>query len=272
MLRQSYKKEMKSVKTNAENEHYKKGFERTDKAIFATREYIENNENISEYDIAKKLEKNFYEFGARSLSFKSIVAKDGNSALAHYSQNSKSEILKDGSSVLIDCGAYYEGGYATDCTRVFVVGTPSALQKEVYTVVLKGFLAASSKKITPNTSGYSLDRTARKVLEKHAPKGFEFSHALGHGIGISVHEAPPNLGISPLAKVPIKSNMCFTIEPGLYKKGFGGVRLENTFYMEEINGVRCVKSFSNMCFEKKLINFDLLSAREKKLLKNFEVR
>lgn len=265
-------KEMKSIKTKAEIEHYKKCFERTDKAILATRDFIYNNENISEFDIAKILEENFYKFGAKSLSFKSIVAKDKNSALAHYSTNSKDEILTDGSLVLIDCGAYYEGGYATDCTRVFVKGTPSQMQKKVYTTVLKGFLAAFNKKINTKTSGFSLDKTARKILIEEAPKGFEFSHSLGHGIGISVHESPPSLAFSPLAKTPLKPNMCFTIEPGLYKKSFGGVRLENSCYLAEEGDKLIIKSFSNMCFEEKLIDFDLLSAREKKWLKSFEVK
>jgi Xaa-Pro aminopeptidase len=272
VVHKDFIKDMKSIKNESEIEHYKKCFERTDKAIYAVREFIEQEDNLSENDIAKKLEESFYEFGAKSLSFKSIVAKDKNSALAHYSLNSKDEILRDGSLVLIDCGAYYEGGYATDCTRVFVKGTPSKLQKEVYTIVLKGFLAASNKKINPKTSGFSLDKAARKILEEQAPKGFAFSHALGHGIGINVHENPPTLGLSPLAKVPIKPNMCFTIEPGLYKNGFGGVRLENTFYMEEKNGELKVNSFANMCFEKKLIEFDLLSALEKKWLKALELR
>lgn len=268
-------KEMKSIKTKEEISHFKKCFERADKALLATREFIEKNDNLSEYDITKNLEENFYKFGAKSLSFKSIVAKDANSALAHYSKNSPDEILKEGSLVLIDCGAYYEGGYSTDSTRVFVKGTPSKMQKKIYTTVLKGFLAAFNKKITPNTSGFTLDKTARKILTELAPKGFAFSHSLGHGLGISVHENPPSLACSPLAKTPIKPNMCFTIEPGLYKKGFGGVRLENSCYLEENETTpekKMIKSFSNMCFEEKLIDFTILTAREKKWLKAFEVK
>lgn len=273
-LKENYIKEMKSVKTEKEIAHYKKCFERTDKALMATRDFIEqnNSHSLSEYDIAKNLEENFYKFGAKSLSFKSIVAKDKNSALAHYSKNSESEILQDGSLILIDCGAYYEGGYATDITRVFVKGTPSELQRKVYTTVLKGFLAAFNKKITPKTTGFSLDKTARKILEKNSPSGFEFSHSLGHGIGISVHEAPPCLAYSPIAKTPLKPNMCFTIEPGLYNKKHFGVRLENSCYLMNVNGELIIKSFSNMCFERKLIDFDMLSAKEKKQLKNFGVK
>lgn len=269
-------REMKSVKTEAEIEHYKKCFERTDKAIMATREFINQNSDISECDIAKNLEENFYKYGAKSLSFKSIVAKDKNSALAHYSKSCQTEVLAEGSLVLIDCGAYYEGGYATDCTRVFVKGKPSKLQKEIYTVVLKGFLKAFNKKITPRTSGFALDKAARKVLESYKPDGFEFSHSLGHGIGISVHESPPSLAFSPMAKTSLQPNMCFTIEPGLYKKSFGGVRLENSCYLakeKDADGEKLIiKSFSDMCFEEKMIEFKILTRTEKKQLKNFKVR
>lgn len=271
-LEENYIKEIKAVKTTEEIEHYKKCFEKTDKTLMTTREFIEQGKNLSEYDIAENLEKNFYKFGAKSLSFKPIVAVDKNSALAHYSKNSKTEILEEGSLVLIDCGAYYEGGYATDITRVFIKGNPSKLHKKVYTVVLKGFLAAYNKKITPATSGFLLDKTARKVLNENKPPGFEFSHSLGHGIGISVHESPPSLTFSPMAKTPIKPNMCFTIEPGLYKKNSFGVRLENSCYLATEQDKLIIKSFSNMCFEEKLIDFEILSPKEKKQLENFDVK
>lgn len=271
-LKQNYIKEMKSIKTRQEIAHYKKCFERTDKALMATRDFIEKNDNLSEFDITKNLEENFYKFGAKSLSFKSIVAKDKNAALAHYSKNSKEEILKEGSLILIDCGAYYEGGYATDITRVFVKGKPSNLQKKVYTTVLKGFLKAFNKKITGNTTGLALDKAARKILNENKPEGFEFSHSLGHGIGISVHESPPFLAFSPVAKKPLKPNMCFTIEPGLYKTGEFGVRLENSCYLKKEKEKFLIKSFSDMCFEEKLIDFDFLTPTEKKQLKNFKVK
>lgn len=271
-LKVNYIKQLKAVKTNAEIKHYKDCFKRTDKALMATRKFIENNEGLSEFDIAQKLEENFYKFGAKSLSFKSIVAKDKNAALAHYSQNSKTEILKEGSLILIDCGAYYEGGYATDITRVFVKGKPSQLQKEVYTTVLKGVLKAFRKKITSATTGFSLDKAARTVLNKNKPEGFEFSHSLGHGIGISVHESPPSLAFSPLAKTQLKPNMCFTIEPGLYNPKKFGVRLENSCYLAREQGGFLIKSLTNMPFEKKLIDFSMLTPTEKKQIKSFGVQ
>lgn len=255
---------MKSVKTDDEINHYLEAFKRTDMAVRAIRDYIENNDNISEYDIAEQLEKEFKRFGAKSLSFKSIVAKDKNSALAHYSKCSKNEILKDGSLVLIDCGAYYEQGLATDITRVFVKGTPSELQKRVYTTVLKMFLNAYNSDLKV---GYDIDNLARKIYSENEIEGFVFNHGLGHGIGVSVHEYPPNLSKNEMAKVEIKNNMCFTIEPGLYNENYFGVRLENSCYMKDGK----IKSFVHMNYEKKLIDFSMLTEQEKEWLKEFEV-
>ena len=259
--------EMKSRKTDAEIEHYKECFNRTDKAVRAIRDYIENSDNISEYDIDVKLEEYFKKYGARSLSFKSIVAKDKNSALAHYSKASNDEIIKDGSLILIDCGAYYDGGLATDITRVFVKGKPSYLQMRVYTTVLKAFLNAFNTKISANTSGFDIDAGVRILFDKNPIEGFVFNHGLGHGIGVSVHEYPPNLSCNELAKVKLKENMCFTIEPGLYNKDYFGVRLENSCYLK--NGK--IQSFVHMGYEKKLIDYELLSEQEKEWLKDFEV-
>jgi len=113
-------KHIKSVKNETEIEHLKHCFEMTDKALFDTRQFIYENDNISEYDIDVELEKNFKKYGAKLLSFQSIIARNKNAALAHYMKSSKDEIIKDGDLVLIDCGAYYDGGLATDITRVFV--------------------------------------------------------------------------------------------------------------------------------------------------------
>ena len=98
-------------------------------------------------------------------------------------------------------------------------------------------------------------------------EGFVFNHGLGHGIGINVHEAPPNLSVNEIAKTSIKNNMCFTIEPGLYNADFFGIRLENSCYLE--NGK--ITSFTNMCYEAKLIDYELLSEQEKVWLNDFEV-
>lgn len=256
-------KKIMSIKSSDELDAYKYAFKRTDLALKATREYILSNDNLSEYDISKRLREEFINYGAKSLSFNSIVAIDKNSALAHYSKNSKDEILKDGSLVLIDCGAYYESGLATDITRVFVKGSPSEMQKRVYTMVLKAFFNSyNSNKET----GFEIDTLAHSILD-NAIDGFTFGHGLGHGIGINVHEAPPNLSQNEIAKAKIENGMTFTIEPGLYNPNSFGVRLENSCY--KYNGKIC--SFTSMGYEKKLIDFDMLDEQEKIWLKEFEL-
>ena len=256
---------MKSVKTDIEIEHLKSAFARADKAVLAVREFIEKNDNLSEADISAKLEDEFLSHGAKSLSFKSIVAKDKNSALAHYAKASKEEVLQDGSLILIDCGAYYEQGLATDCTRVFVKGTPTELQKKVYTTVLKCFLNCFA---TENiTTGGEIDAFARAFFMQNSLDGFVFNHGLGHGIGISVHENPPALNKSEAGKVKLKNNMCFTIEPGLYNKAYFGIRLENSCFLKDNE----IVSFSKLPFENKLINYSMLDEKEKVLLDKFGV-
>ncbi len=256
-------KYMKSIKTEKEIEAYKDAFKRTDLAVKAIREYIETHDNLSEYDIAQQLREEFIKSGAKGLSFNSIVAINKHSALAHYSKNDKDTLLNDGDLVLIDCGAYYESGLATDITRVFVKGCPNSTQKRVYTKVLKAFLNCYHSDLK---TGYEIDTLAHTILDGDV-EDFVFTHGLGHGIGINVHEAPPALNQTDIAKTEIKNNMTFTIEPGLYNPKYFGVRLENSCYQKE--GKIC--SFVKMGYEGKLIDYNLLNEQEKKWLKEFEI-
>ena len=120
--------------------------------------------------------------------------------------------------------------------------------------------------ISGSLSPYELDKIARDYLDDVAPCGFDFSHSLGHGIGQNVHQAPPTL--SPMAdkKFKLKPNMTFTIEPGLYKEGEFGIRLENSCYLDK-NGK--IQSFSKFPYEKNLIDFDMLDKKELETLKEW---
>lgn len=258
---------MKSIKTEEELEAYKKAFEATDKTMLAIRDFIENNDNLSEYDIATRLREEFINYGAKSLSFNSIVAINQNSALAHYAKKAKDVILTEGSLVLIDCGAYYESGLATDITRVFVKGAPNELQKTVYTNVLKAFLNSFNySNGGKDFTGFEIDTQAHAILDDKID-GFTFGHGLGHGIGINVHEVPPNLSQNEIAKAPILDGMTFTIEPGMYNPKHFGVRLENSCYKKDGK----IHSFVKMGYEGKLINYDLLTEQEKTWLKDFKI-
>ena len=199
-------KMMKSVKTEEEINAYKNAFLKTDKAVMAIRDYIENTGNLSEYDISTRLREEFIKYGAKALSFNSIVAINEHSALAHYAKNDKNTVLRDGDLVLIDCGAYYESGLATDITRVFVKGCPNSTQKRIYTKVLKAFLNCFNSGFK---TGYEVDSLAHTILDADI-EDFEFIHGLGHGIGINVHEAPPALNKTEIAHTEILDNMTFT--------------------------------------------------------------
>ncbi|MBQ7764747.1 M24 family metallopeptidase [bacterium] len=256
-------KALKSIKSEEEIEAYKQAFDATDKALMAVRDYIESEDNISEADIECRLRYEFKKQGAKNLSFKPIIAINENSALAHYSKNSKDVKLQDGDLVLIDCGAYFESGLATDITRVFAKGEPLNLHKKVYTMVLKAFLNCFNSNLSV---GYDIDKIAHQILDESV-EGFNFSHGLGHGIGINVHEAPPALNQSEVAKTKIKDGMCFTIEPGLYNSEFFGVRLENSCYMKDGK----IHSFVKMGYEDKLIKYEMLTEQEKEWLKEFKI-
>ena len=115
-------------------------------------------------------------------------------------------------------------------------------------------------------AGFEIDALAHSLLDNKID-GFTFSHGLGHGIGINVHEAPPALNTSEIAHTEILDNMTFTIEPGLYNPKYFGIRLENSCYKESGK----IHSFVKMGYESKLINYALLSEQEKEWLKEFEI-
>ena len=260
---------LRSKKYNAEINYMESCFERTDMVLkdvfneFEKRDFTE----IELYDFVNK---KFRDFKAETNSFKTIVAGGKNSSIVHYS-HPKNKKLREGELVLLDCGGFYEGGYATDITRTFLKGAPSKEQRVVYTLVLKAFLRAYNADLTKYQTCLEIDKVARDFLAKEAPKGFVFGHGLGHSVGRCVHDGLPTVSPSPLAKMKIKRNMVFTIEPGLYKPNWGGVRLENTVHVTKENGKLRLKSFSKAPFQKKLIDFSMLSDIEKRYLKEWEL-
>ena len=257
----------KSVKNLNEIEHYKAAFNASDRALKVIEDMVNSDLILSEFDYSSALVESLYSHGACSLSFKPIVACGDNSAIIHYSSPSKNKLVKNGDILLVDFGAYYEGGYATDTTRTFIKGKPSKEQKRLYTTVLKAFLNAYHRSCKQY---YDIDIHARKIIEKNLGKEFPFAHSTGHGVGINVHEVPPRVSNTPLSKVKLIENTVFSIEPGAYKEGFGGVRLENTVYAAKINGKIRPVSLSKYKFEEKLIDKSLLNSLELKWLKEWQ--
>ena len=265
-----YIKEMKAIKNDAEIRHFKENFKRTDNVVNKAARLVQTENNLSEKAFSDAVFEEYKKQGAKQLSFSTILAAGTNSSIIHYSNPSEKVKIKDGDFVLLDCGGHFEGGYSTDITRTFVKGVPSEMQKKVYTTVLKMFLNVYHYKVTNKTTGFTLDAVARKIHKQSGLDDFSFNHGLGHGVGINVHENPPTISCSVSGKRVLKENMVFTIEPGLYKPGFGGVRLENTVYLAKIDGELKIQSFSHVPFQENAIEYSILNKQEIQWLKEWQ--
>lgn len=179
---------------------------------------------ITEREISWDLEKTMRELGADGISFNTIVASGPNGAKAHHKPTDRR--LEIGDGVVIDMGALYQG-YCSDITRTFVIGKASAEFRKIFDIVLSAQETAEVTAIA-GMSGTDVDGLARQVIES-AGYGNEFGHSLGHGIGIAVHELP---GVGPNSTNTIENGMVFSVEPGIYIEGWGGVRIEDLVLME----------------------------------------
>lgn len=266
---------MKSVKNRQELEHIQECFLKTDIVVNRAKSWLnqslEHGEKISEKDFSDKVKSLFFEEGAFGLSFEPIVASGKNSAFIHYTKANPEKLIKSGELLLLDCGGYFKGGYATDITRTFLANGLKAVadkkQKEIYTGVLRAFLHGINYKQEETTTGFDIDKKVREVIEQNKPQGFNFSHGTGHGVGLSVHESPPRISPSEFSKTKLLPGMVFTIEPGLYCEDFGGVRIENTV---KITADFQIKSLTKANFDDNLIDKSLLSEQEKIWLEKYQ--
>ncbi len=254
---------LKTVKNENEINHLKECFKKSDEALKIIYEMINSDKIYSEYDYYEALVKSMKDNGAKSLSFKPIVASGTNSSIVHYTSSSKEKLVQDGDFLLVDFGGYYEGGYATDTTRTFIKGEPSEEQKKAYTAVVKAFFNAYYNKYKKKSSYYNIDKIARDTINKTLSEEYKFSHSTGHGVGISVHENPPRVSSSDAGKTKIIENTVFSIEPGVYKEGWGGIRLENTVYAAYEEDKIIMNSFSHFPFEIKLVDLSIMNDYEK---------
>jgi Xaa-Pro aminopeptidase len=179
---------------------------------------------MTEKEVAWEIEKFMREHDSQPVPFELIVAAGPNSALPHAKPSLHQ--IKAGEPVVIDIGARV-GGYASDLTRTICLGKPDDTFKKVYDTVLGAQLAALAL-IKEGMTGEMADNLARTVI-KEAGYAEAFGHALGHGVGLAPHE-PPRLG--PNSTEVLTSGMVFTVEPGIYIPGWGGVRIEDLVMIE----------------------------------------
>jgi len=221
-----------------------------------------------EIQAAQVLEKLRHETGVlRDLSFETISGAGSNGALCHY-RVSKATVnkLSRGDLYLVDSGGQYDDG-TTDITRTVPIGEPSPDMKRMNTLVLKGHIALSVVRFPKGTTGSNLDALARMALWA---QGFDYDHGTGHGVGVflGVHEGPQRISKAPNT-IALQPGMIVSNEPGFYKDGKYGIRIENLQYVTEATdiagGERPMHGFKYVTLapiHKGLINKDMLNDDE----------
>ena len=181
--------------------------------------------DLSEIEVVKKLESLRQETGElRNISFDTICGSGPNGAIVHYRVNEDSNRrIKTGDVLLVDSGAQYLDG-TTDITRTIAIGAVSDESRRAFTLVLKGMIALSRQRFPKGISGRDLDVLARAALWQD---GRDYGHGTGHGVGVylSVHEGPQR--ISRMSDEPLQTGMILSNEPGFYREGAFGIRIEN---------------------------------------------
>ncbi len=212
---------LRAVKTPEEIEAIRRAIRVAEEAFDASVPRVEPGKT-TEAELAWRLEKEMRERGAEKLAFETIVAAGPNGAMAHAVPGDT--VISPGVPVVIDMGAQVDG-YCSDFTRTLCWGKPRDPERfwEVYRTVLQAQENAIEK-LRPGMTGREVDALARDVISA-AGYGDEFGHSLGHGVGLEVHELP-RLS-SSAGEMVMKPGMVVTVEPGIYLKGWGGVRIED---------------------------------------------
>jgi len=266
-------RDVKARKNPAELKHMLQALRKADKVIWATQRWfsrkIDEGEAVTEADLSQEMARRFKRSGGKGLSFEVIAAAGANGAIIHHSHPDPSMPILPGTMVLLDTGTFYDGGYATDLTRTFIAGRreveATERQKLLFTTVLKGAIAAMAARIPVGTKGVQLDAICRAPIWS---AGFQYIHGTGHGVGINVHEMPPR--VSPIGNQPLEPGQVFSIEPGIYIEGEGGVRIENLCTVvedSEREGFLRVVPLTFSPLDKRLIDNKLLNRGERDFLK-----
>lgn len=214
---------MRMVKSEDEIKRIRKSVRMNEKVFRDVYSALTGRE--TEIEVALKISTQMRLRGAERESFDTIVATSENSSLPHAVPSGKA--LVKNSPLLIDMGLVLNG-YCSDMTRSFCLGKPSKKYKKIHRIVRRAQLAAMAK-VRAGVSAKKVDRAARQVIA-NAGYGDYFGHALGHGVGMAVHEAPR---VSTRSTLKLRAGMIITIEPGIYLPGWGGIRLEDMVVVRE---------------------------------------
>ena len=261
---------LKSIKNKTEIANIKKAHVVDGIALTKFLIWLKNNYNkkkiteISAQEKLLKFRKKNKQF--KFLSFPTISGTGPNSSIIHYKASDKSNrILKKGDLYLVDSGGQYNFG-TTDVTRTLSLENKEKKIKEIFTRILKGHIAVSNYKLKQNSSGSKIDSAARKFLKKIK---LDYPHSTGHGVGyfLNVHEGPQAL--SKLNKIKLKEGMVLSNEPGYYKNGKFGIRIENLITIKKSKDKLKFEDLTLAPIDKNLINKKLLNKEEIKWLNNY---
>jgi Xaa-Pro aminopeptidase len=261
---------MKSVKNPVEIEGAREAQRRDGAAVARFLAWFEEEApkgNLTEIEAVEALETfRRYTGALKDISFPTISGSGPNGAIVHYRvTRATNRKISPGELFLIDSGGQYEDG-TTDITRTVAVGEPTQEMRERFTLVLKGHIALARAVFPEGVSGAQLDPFARAFLWEH---GLDYEHGTGHGVGsyLSVHEGPPR--ISKLGNTPLKRGMILSNEPGYYKTGAYGIRIENLILVTEApsaeGGEKPLNTFETLTLvpmDRRLIDTSMLSADE----------
>ena len=223
-----------------------------------------NKKKITEFDAQKKLE--FFRKKNKEYlypSFNTIAGTGSNGAIVHYrAKKENAKIIRKQDIFLCDSGGQYKYG-TTDVTRTVCFSKPKNKIKNIFTRVLKGHIAVSTADLKKNFNGKLIDKLARKDLKKN---GLDYAHGTGHGVGffLNVHEGPQS--ISKFNNVRLQEGMVLSNEPGYYKKGQFGIRIENLIYIKKSHKNLYFKNLTLAPIDKNLINHSLLDKKEQNYL------
>ena len=228
-------------------------------------------EKLTELSVEAKLESFRAEASEfREPSFSTIAGYGEHGAIVHYRANKQTNsTIKLDNLLLLDSGGQYEDG-TTDITRTMAIGTPTQEMKERFTLVLKGHIALASAHFKKGTQGKDLDALARKPLKDN---GLDYAHGTGHGVGcyLSVHEEA--VSINDRSDKAVQAGMILSNEPGYYKDGEYGIRIENLLLAQEAqDGSLYFDTITLAPIDKNLIVTDMLGDKEKEWLNDYHER
>jgi len=233
---------------------------------------------VDEVEVVTRLEGFRQDTGAlKDLSFDTIAGAASNGAIVHYRPTTRlNKPTQQGSLLLVDSGAQYLDG-TTDITRTVAIGEPSQEMRERFTLVLRGHLALAAIRFPAGTTGSALDALARAPLWN---AGLDYDHGTGHGVGsyLGVHEGPQRISKLPNF-VALKPGMILSNEPGYYKEGAYGIRIENLQYVTQAapiaGGERPMLGFETLTLapiDRRLIVVEMLSAAERAQMDAYHAR